>query len=108
MSIRPIDFQVGVGRAVETTRMANENTNRAEVQHQAFAKELDKQVAQETKQVNRTSESEFNKVTEDGKNRGNAKEQKKKKKDDGKGANNAGTKPLNKNKGGSSMYDVKI
>lgn len=105
MSIRPIDFQVSVGRAVETTRMANENMNRPEAQHQAFAKELDKQVAQETKQVNRTSESEFNKVTEDGKNKGGTKEQKKKKKDETKEDKKTAAKPMT---GGRSMYDVKI
>ena len=106
MSIRPIDFQVSVGRAVETIRMANESMNRPEVQNQAFAKELDKQVTQETKQVNRTGEAEFTKVTEDGKNKGNGKEQKKKKKDDDKDDIKTAAKLLGKS--GRSMYDVKI
>ena len=106
MSIRPIDFQVSVGRAVESTRMANENMNRPEALHQAFAKELDKQTEIETKQVNKTSESEFNKVTEDGKNKnGSGREQKKKKKDGGKEETVVTAKTQ---KGGTSMYDMKI
>lgn len=107
MSIRPIDFQVSVGRAAETTRMANENSNRPDVQHQAFAKELDKQVEIEIKQVNRTSESELNKITEDGKNKGNSKGKDKKKKD-GKENEKTTAKTVKDNRGNTSMYDVRI
>ncbi|MCL2565165.1 MAG: hypothetical protein FWE24_05065 [Defluviitaleaceae bacterium] len=107
MSIRPIDFQVGAVRAAETTRISNENSNRPDVQHQAFAKELDKQVEIEIKQVNRTAESEFNKITDEGKNKGNSKGKDKKKKDD-KDDEKSAVKTAKKPNSHRSMYDVRI
>lgn len=108
MSIRPIDFQVSAVRAAETTRMSNENANRPDAQHQAFAKELDKQVEIEIKQVNRTAESELNKITEEGKNKGNSKGKDKKKKNGSKEDEKSAAKALKKNNGNTSMYDVRI
>ena len=107
MSMRPIDFQVGVSRSTALQKINTNDNNRPDVLQQAFAKEVDKQAQREAGQVLQTNKSEFNAVNADGRGNNSQTQQKKK---------NAKEKEKSKekqdgikyNKNSTSMYDISI
>ena len=66
MSIRPVDMQVLLPRAVEVARMAQQDGNRAENQNSQFADQFQKTVNQESKQVVNASQAHEANINKDG------------------------------------------
>jgi len=107
MSMRPIDFQVGISRSTELHKINTNENNRPDVLQQAFAKEVVKQAQLEATQVIQANKAEFNKINEEG--RGNKDQsQKKNKKDKEKEKNVEKQAAIKYNKNSTSMYDISI
>ena len=107
MSMRPIDFQVGVSRAAELHKINTNENNRPDIVQQAYAKEVDKQAQLEASQVVQANKSEFNTITEEGReNKGNNRQKKKNEKESKKTEQGQGGIRYNKNS--TSMYDISI
>jgi len=107
MSMRPIDFQVGVSRSAELHKINTNENNRPDVLQQAFAKEVDKQAQLDSTKVIQTNKSEFNRINGEG--RGNKGQNQSRKKNDNEKEKGEKKKDAVKyNKNSTSMYDISI
>jgi hypothetical protein len=102
MSIRPVDLQILMQRAVEINKTEQGEGRRPEVAHQQFSQIIQKQTEEESHQVLRTNKSEHEPIDKDGKG-GNQYERRKKGKGKGDGKGDG------KEKGtGTGMFDISV
>ena len=66
MAIRPVDLQIMVQKAGETTRINQQDASRQEVAQQMFAEQLEKQARHQTQFVQDTNKSEQDNIDKDG------------------------------------------
>ena len=102
MAIRPVDLQVMVQKAGETTRINQHDNARPEVAQQLFAEQLEKQARHESQFVQESQKPEQETVDKDGRGpgsegEGRGKGKERKKEDD--------QSPIAKS---DSMFDISI
>lgn len=104
MSIRPVDLQVLVQKSGEIHRM-NDNNQRQDLNTQAFADVMKKEVKLDDQQVRNLNKSEQEKINKDGKGNASYDKQEKEKEDEKKEKGKDALKEAPRHTG---MFDMSI
>lgn len=105
MSIRPIDLQVMIPKTSEVSKIQHTDMNKAGLEQQQFAEQLNKQTLQNQQQVSQTDKSDKTLIKdEQDKKKKNKNAKKSKKKIDSK----TEEKDDKKNLSSTSIFDIKI